>query len=135
EAARQEDGAPGAAVSEAQRFFQQGERLRQEGKDAEARRGWKGVAAGVAGGGAGEEGGSRAREGPAELGNPEAARGRGAPVGAALKRAAALRDEGKLAEAERIWDGIEALYGPEGASAREILREVREARQKKPAGK
>ena len=31
---------------------------------------------------------------------------------------------------KRIWAGIEALYSPDEPGAREILREVREARKK-----
>ena len=53
---------------------------------------------------------------------------RWAPVRAALKRAEALRDQGKRQEAEAIWDGIEALYQGD-PSAAAILQEVAAARK------
>ena len=52
----------------------------------------------------------RAAKGAAELEGKQTAEERWAPARAALKRAAALRDQGKRPEAERIWDGIEDLY-------------------------
>jgi hypothetical protein len=65
------------------------------------------------------------------LNNAAVEKERWAAARAALKRAAALRDQGKRAEADRIWAALEALYAPEEASARDILRELREARGKK----
>ncbi len=132
EAARKGDEPPPAlTLSEAQRFYLRGQRLRQEGKLAEARRVWRDVAVAFAGVGSEKEWVARAEKGLAELDNAAVEKERWASVRAALKRAAALRDQGKRDEAERIWAALEALYAPEGDSARDILREVREARGKK----
>ncbi|MCI0456926.1 MAG: protein kinase [Gemmataceae bacterium] len=112
---------------EAQRFYLQGERLRLEGKEAEARRVWKGVVDVFGGDEREKEWVGKAEVGLAEL-DRQAARERLAPARAALKRAATLRDQGKRAEAERIWAGLEVLYGAD-ESARDLLIEVRAARK------
>jgi serine/threonine-protein kinase len=127
EAARNRDAA--AAVSEAERFYRQGERLWQEGKTADARRVWKNVTTVFQGIDSEKEWVGRAAKGLAQLDVQAADKERWAPVRAALKRAAALRDEGKMADAEQIWAGIESLYGAEEGSG-EILREVQAARGK-----
>src|SRR5262249_20920021 len=131
EAARKADG-PAAApsISEAQRFFLRGQRLQLEGKGEDARRVWQNLVTVFKGVESAKEWVGRAEKGLAELNDAAVARARWAPVRAALKRAAELRDQGKLEEAERIWSAIEALYTPEEASAQEILREVRAARGK-----
>ena len=49
------------------------------------------------------------------------------PVRETLSRARQLRDDGKVAEAEQIWQGLEELYRDD-ASAVEILQEVRRDR-------
>jgi serine/threonine-protein kinase len=131
EAARKgEEPAAAPSVSEAQRFYLRGQRLQLEGKSEDARRVWLDLETVFKGDESAKEWVRRAEKGLAELNDAAVARARWAPVRAALKRAAELRDQGKLKEAERIWDSIEALYAPEGASAQEIMREVREARGK-----
>lgn len=118
------------AVSEAQRFYLRGEQLRLEGRTVAARKVWQGVTAVFGGIEAEKEWVGKAERGLAQLDDPAATRERLAPVRAVLKRAAALRDAGKRAEAERIWAGVEALYHPDDPAGRELLREVREARKK-----
>ena len=70
---------------------------------------------------------------PTEVPNIEkvkqaASKERWAPVRAALKQAAELRDRGKRDEAEAIWHGIEALYHDDPGAA-EILQAVAAARK------
>jgi serine/threonine-protein kinase len=131
EAARKGDE-PAAApsISEAQRFFLRGQRLQLDGKSEDARRVWQNLTTVFKGTESAKEWVRRAEKGLAELNDAAVARARWEPVRAALKRAAELRDQGKLEEAERIWSALEALYTPEEASAQEILREVRAARGK-----
>ena len=124
------DRSAAPSISEGQRFFLRGQRLHLEGKNAEARRVWKDLTVVFRGVESEKEWVRRAEKGLAELDNAAVARGRWAPVHAALKRAAKLRDQGKRAEAEQIWSAIEALYASEEAAAQEILREVRAARKK-----
>jgi hypothetical protein len=50
-------------------------------------------------------------------------------VRAALEKAADLKRQGKNADAERIWTGIEQLYRNDPGAA-ELLQEVAKARQK-----
>ncbi|HYT90655.1 MAG TPA: serine/threonine-protein kinase [Gemmataceae bacterium] len=126
---KEEPSRPGLTVGEAERFYRQGERLRQEGKVAEARRVWQNVVVVFQGVDSEKEWVGRADRGIKEINDPAIDKERWAPVRAALKRAAALRDEGKLAEAERIWAGIEALYGADDG-AQEIVRELQAARGK-----
>jgi serine/threonine-protein kinase len=126
-----EEPAPALSLTEAQRFYLRAQRLRLEGKFKEAGQLLKTLVKVFKGIPSEKEWVSRAEKSAAELESPAVEKERLAPVRARLKEAAALRDQGKRAEAERIWAEIEALYGPEEASAGEILRELREARKKK----
>jgi hypothetical protein len=47
----------------------------------------------------------------------------------ALDRAAALRDQGRRADAERIWTAVEELYRADPGAA-DVLKEVARARAK-----
>jgi serine/threonine-protein kinase len=117
------------AVSEAQRFYRLGEWLLLEGKPEEARRMWTDAKT-LFGAVASEQEWVRlATKGLAELNDPAVAKARLAPVWAALKEAARLRDQGKQAEAERIWTTIEKRYAADPA-AQEIVRAARAARLK-----
>jgi serine/threonine protein kinase len=117
------------APTEAQRFFQQGERLRRDGQTAAAARLWKNLVTVFAGDESAKEWVARADKELAELDRMQAGAERLAPVRAALQRANALRDQGKRREAERIWDGIEELYRDDPSTG-DLLKEVREARQR-----
>jgi serine/threonine-protein kinase len=126
EAADQQQAVP--RVSEAQRFYRRGERLRQEGKPVEARQVWQSVSDAFAEVASEAEWVRRARQGLAELDEAAADPQRWQPIRAALKRAAALAAQGKREEAEAIWRGLEALYRDDPA-ARAILAEGQAARK------
>jgi predicted Ser/Thr protein kinase len=130
EAARQQRDERLAApsVSEAQRFYLLGQRLLLEGKPEEARRVWEDAKTLFGAVPSEKEWVQRAEKGLAELNNPAVGKARLAPVRSALKEAAKFRDQGKRAEAERIWAAIEARYASDEA-AQEIVREARAARQ------
>lgn len=119
------------AMSAAQGFYQRGERLRLEGDAAAARKVWGNLVAVFQGVESEKEWVHRAEQGLEQLDDPATAKARWVSVRKALANAAALRAEGKAAAAERIWAGLEALYTPDEPGAREILRQVREARNKK----
>jgi serine/threonine-protein kinase len=132
EAARRR--AEGSGSGEAERFYRRGERLRQDGDAAAARRVWGDVVSVFTGVPSEEEWVRRARDGLAELDREDGRPRRWQSIRAALKRAAALAAEGKRAEAEAVWRGIEQLYR-EDPAARDILAEVRAARGQAPAVK
>jgi serine/threonine-protein kinase len=115
---------------EARRFFKQGERLLREGNSAGAARIWSDLVTVFAGAAPAKSWVARAEKGLAELEKSPPAGGQLAAGYAALQRANTLRDQGQRAEAERIWDSLEDLYRNDFA-ARELLKEVRVARQKK----
>jgi len=118
------------APNEARRFFQKGERLLHEGNSAAAARLWKDVVTVFAGIDSAKDWVARAETALAELDKTQIGAEQLAAVRAALQRASALCDQGRRQEAERIWDGIEDLYRDD-YSARDLLKEVREARQQK----
>jgi serine/threonine-protein kinase len=115
-------------ASEAQWFYEEGLRLQQRGETAEAERVWRNVVRAF-----GDVPSEKPWVSLAELRlqKPDervpSAEQRWAPVRAALERARQLRDEGKQAEAEAIWQGIEELYRKD-PSAGAILEEVRRDR-------
>ncbi|MBI3407846.1 MAG: serine/threonine protein kinase [Planctomycetes bacterium] len=100
--------APGP--SEAQRFYQQGETLLKEGKFQDARRVWQNVVMAFGGVTAESTWVGRSEQALAELEKNGAATDRWKSVSASLDRADELRDQGKRAEAEAIWNGLEQLY-------------------------
>jgi serine/threonine-protein kinase len=117
------------APSEAQRFFQQGELLAKQGNVAAARKTWHSLIDVFA-----EMDGEklwveRARRALADMDKEDANQDRFRNVRAALEKADALQRDGKHAQAERIWAGIEQLYRNDPA-AEGILAQVQKARQK-----
>jgi serine/threonine-protein kinase len=107
--------------SEAQRFYQHGLWLRQQGKEADARRVWEDLIEAFA-------------EVPAEKPWVRLARERLADNGdgkrdwttlhEAVRQAKTLRREGKEEEAKKILDTLEALYAGDQAGREEIAREL-----------
>jgi serine/threonine-protein kinase len=114
--------------NEAQRFFQQGERLKLEGNTAGAARLWKNLVTVFAGDESAKTWVAQAEQELAKLDKLQPSPERLAQARAALKRANELRDQGKRQEAERIWEGIEDLYRDDH-SFRDLIKEVRAARQ------
>jgi hypothetical protein len=131
EAARQRQEAP--KLSEAERFYRRGQRLRQEGDLAAARRTWQDLAAVFADVPSEAEWVRRAKAGLAELNKAAADPERWAAVRAALQRAEALVKQGKLQEAEAIWHGIEELYHEE-PEAQPLLQQAQAARKQAHKG-
>jgi serine/threonine-protein kinase len=101
-------------VSEAEWFFRQGLRLRQQGKNEEAERLWKNLI-GAFGATPAEQPWVRLAE--KELKEPTKRELTGderwQPVREALQRARALREEGKTQEADAIEKSLRELYGDE----------------------
>jgi serine/threonine-protein kinase len=117
-------------LSEAQWFYQEGLRLRQQGQEEAARKLWRNVAQAF-------------REVPQEqhwvtlaeqeLSKPSdrapSGEARWTAVREALKRARELRDQERVKEAEAIWQGLEELYQKDPGAA-EVLKELRQDRGK-----
>jgi serine/threonine protein kinase len=115
--------------SEAQRFFQQGELLRQQGNWAAAVLVWRNVVDVFKDVEAEKDWVQRAEHGLAEIGKSTSNKDRWQSVRQALKQADELRAQGKAADAERIWCGIEQLYRNDPTAA-EIILEVHKARNR-----
>jgi serine/threonine-protein kinase len=113
---------------EAQWFYQLGQRLRQQGDEAAARRVWENLVRSFDGVEAEQLWVRRAQEQLQKSPAPPG-KGRWAPVLAALDRARQLRDQGKQAEAEAIWQGLEELYRDD-SSAADILTRIKTDRGK-----
>jgi serine/threonine-protein kinase len=117
-------------LSEAQWFYQEGLRLRQQGQEEAARKLWRNLAQAF-------------REVPPEqqwvalaeqeLNKPSdrapTGEARWTAVREALKRARELRDQDRRKEAEAIWQGLEELYRQDAAAAG-VLVELRKDRGK-----
>ncbi|HXG11876.1 MAG TPA: protein kinase [Gemmataceae bacterium] len=121
------DAGTSRPAGEGQWFYQQGLRLRQQGDEAAARRVWENLVRSFRDVPAEEVWVRRAE---AQLRKAEAApaNDRWASVRAALERARQLRDQGKRAEAEAIWRGLEELYRDD-PSAAAIRAQIRQDRQ------
>jgi serine/threonine-protein kinase len=119
----------GATVSEGQRLYLLGEKLRDEGNYVEARRHWQNVATVFGHVESEKEWARKAAQAAKDLDKALAQKQRLAPVEAALKRAAELRDEGKRDQAEAIWQGLLELYQHDPA-AEKIREEIKQAREK-----
>jgi serine/threonine-protein kinase len=114
--------------SEAQRFYQQGEALRQQGDLAGAVRVWNNLVTAFAEVEAEKEWVVRAERALTDLEKAAADPERFKQVRPALERAAALQRQGKRAEAERIWAALEELYRDDPGAA-DLLAEIGRARK------
>jgi tetratricopeptide (TPR) repeat protein len=121
------EAAESTKPTEAQRFFQQGDRLRQEGDFEGARRVWQNTIAVFGDIDSEQEGVRRAARALTELEKNAAAPDRWLALKPVLDRAAKLRDQGKRAEAEKIWSGLEELYRND-PWAKDLLKQVAAAR-------
>jgi serine/threonine protein kinase len=119
----------GQAATEGQRLYFLGQRMRQDGNLAEARRLWTNLAAAFKTVPSEKEWVDKAQEGVADIDKTANDDRRLAPVRAALGQAAVLRDQGKIDEAEAIWRSLEELYqnDPGGAV---VLKEIKAGRKK-----
>jgi serine/threonine-protein kinase len=118
----------GQAPSEGERLFAVGEQLWREGRTKDARQQWKNLIEVFQDVESEKPWVRKAKERVEAADKLLADPQRWAPVRAALKRAEALRDQGKRQEAQAIWDAIEALYQGD-ASAAAILQDVAAARK------
>ncbi len=119
-----------APASEGQWCYDRGLRLKQQGDEAGARKVWQALVDGFEGVEAERPWVDLARKELAGEGRPvKVGEGRWDQVRAALERARKLRDEGKRAEAERVWAGLEELYRDD-PSAAAVLEELRRDRGK-----
>jgi serine/threonine-protein kinase len=125
EASRQER----PPIDEGQRLFQIGEGLRKEGKLAEARLVFKDIIDAFAVVASEKDWVQKARTNLAALDKELQNQQRWAPVREALKKAAALRDEGKWEQAQTIWNSLERIY-LDDPSAAEIMKEIKTAQKK-----
>lgn len=123
------DAARATAPTEAQRFYQQGERLAQVGQLVEAKRVWQNLIEAFHDVEREKDWVRRAERALAELDKAAEAKERWHSVRASLDRAAALRDQGKRAQAERIWSALEALYRNDPLG-KDVLDEISAARKK-----
>jgi serine/threonine-protein kinase len=114
--------------TEAQRFFQQGEKLRQDGDFEGARRLWQTTIVVFKDVDSEQTWVSRAQRALVELEKDATAQDRWRSLKAALERAAQLRDQGRRADAEKIWAGIEELYKNDPWAA-DWLKQVEKARR------
>lgn len=113
--------------SEAQRFYQLGERMRQDGNERGAREVWSNLVTAFEASDADRDWVARARKGLTELDKAPARGDRLKALQPTLDRARALKAEGKADEAERIWSALETLYRHE-ANADDLLMEIRRQR-------
>lgn len=127
---RKLDAARNPLPSEAQRFVQQGQRLREEGDLAGARRVWLNVIAAFGPSPADKTWVQRAEHALAEMDQAAGRKQRWDAVKPALDRAAQLRDTQRFEQAEKIWSALEDLYRQDPA-AKDILDEVARERNKK----
>jgi hypothetical protein len=125
---RQQIEAHAHRLSEGQRLYLIGEKMQQERRWAQARLQWQQIVDVFKDVESEKEWVRRAQQGIAEVDKMAADQQRWAPVRAALKQAATLRDQGQRPAAEAIWNGIEALY-LDDPHASAILQEVAAARK------
>jgi tetratricopeptide (TPR) repeat protein len=114
--------------SEAQRFFHQGELLRQQGNLTAAAQTWRNLVAAFGGVDAAQEWVMRAERGLIELEKAADDHDRFKQVRPSLDRAAALHRKGEHAAAERIWTALEELYRDDPGAA-ELRAEICRARK------
>jgi serine/threonine-protein kinase len=113
-------------LSEAHWFFVQGQRLRQQGAEAEARRVWNDLVRAFRAMPAEQPWVKLAeQELDAPGGVDDTKEARQSAVRAVVQRARQLRADGKVELAHEILEGLESLYR-EDPSAKEILEEIRQ---------
>jgi hypothetical protein len=117
-------------TSEAERFFHEGVQLARAGNFAGARRVWERTATAFAGVASEARWVELCRQAAARIPTSEGALHRpatAAAIRATSDRAKALRAEGKTAEANAVWDALEALYrdDPDAAEIRDLIRKDR----------
>jgi serine/threonine-protein kinase len=115
--------------SEAQRFYQQGEQLRQQGNLHAAAQTWRHLIAAFDGLDTEREWVHRAERALTDLEKNAANPDRFKEARTALERAAVLDRDGKRADAERIWTALEALYRDDPGAA-QLLTEIAQARKR-----
>lgn len=120
----------GDSTSEAQRFYEQGQRLAVAGDSVGARRYWQNVVRSFDGVDGEIYWVRLSKQGLADLDVRAPSEHRWDSVHKALEHARQLRDDGKRQEAEAIWQGIEELYQGD-SSAKEILHEIKRDRDAK----
>ena len=123
------EAAKNPTPSEAQHFFQLGERLRQDGNERGAREIWTSLVAAFNGSDADRDWVQHAQKSLGELEKKAAQADRVKNLRSILDRAATLKAEGKANEAERIWNALESLYSRE-LGADDLLLEIRRQRGK-----
>ena len=116
--------------SEAQRFFQQGEMLAKQGDLAAAQKIWRSLIDVFGEVEAEKLWVKRAQRAPMEMENADIGQDRFKNAYAAMEKAEKLQKEGKHADADRIWSGIEQLYGND-PTAENVMKKMWKARQKK----
>ncbi len=119
----------GASNSEAQHFYDSGQRLCLAGDEVGARRVWQNLIRSFKEVETEKYWVRLAKQGLADLEKRTPSEHRWDSVKRALERARHLRDDGKLKEAETIWQGIEELYQGD-SSAKEILGEIKKDRDR-----
>lgn len=115
--------------SEAEQFFEQGERLRREGQMLQAKQVWENVVRVFKDAEAEQQWVRRSEQALADMEKTAANAKRWEALQPALKRAAALRDSGQRQQAEKIWSAIEDLYKNDPWAA-ELVAEIEKARAK-----
>ena len=123
------EAAQSQQTSEAERFFQQGDLLAKQGNFKEASRIWRSLIDTFGDVDPEKKWVDRARRALTDMQQAGGQADRFRSVKKALERANELRRQGKVAEAERIWKGIEELYRDD-PGANEIRLEVQRARDK-----
>jgi hypothetical protein len=114
--------------SEAQRFYFQGQRLFKEGQFKQAKSMWDNVVLVFSGVEEEKEWVERTQKALKDLDAAATSKERWQSVRQALQRADSLRQEGKQADAEKIWSSLETLYRDD-PWATEILAEIKKARK------
>jgi hypothetical protein len=116
-------------TSEAERFYHEGLRLAEGGDFAGARWVWEQMATAFTGVESEARWVELARQAAGRMPPQDGALHRPSSAGlrAALDRAKALKADGKTAEANAVWDSLEALYrdDPDGGEIRELIRKER----------
>ena len=114
--------------SEAKRFHEQAERLRQEDQLAGAEKVWRNVIAAFDGVEGEQAWVDKARQGLANINQVEESKARLAALRPTLARAAELAGRQQRSEAEAIWSALEELYRADPFGA-EVLAEIARARK------